>query len=188
VDISLQQALRFNSSPMGETRHTAPSLRLFRPEQPNSMSPFFYGLCLQRHFTVVSVHFLSAVVFLPQWSLFNRFIRSLLKTSSSRDTHATIEVLVFIVRCWVTPRSLLRNAKVNISAVSCHATIEERVFAVRCWVTRNSGFAVVNAAIVAVQWLVHTFQQFPHGETRHSIVVCSTVAMQRLQEDTCVRC
>jgi hypothetical protein len=30
----------FNSYHMGETRHTAPSLRLFRPEQPNGVSPF----------------------------------------------------------------------------------------------------------------------------------------------------
>jgi hypothetical protein len=34
----------FNSYRMGETRHTAPSLRLFRPEQPSGVSPFLSSL------------------------------------------------------------------------------------------------------------------------------------------------
>jgi hypothetical protein len=32
----------FNRYCMGETRHIAPSLRLFRPEQPNGVPPAFF--------------------------------------------------------------------------------------------------------------------------------------------------
>jgi hypothetical protein len=37
------------------------------------------------------------------------------ETKKARNTHAIIEIRVFIAHCWVTPRSLLRNAELNIS-------------------------------------------------------------------------
>jgi hypothetical protein len=35
------------------------------------------------------------------------------ETQKPRNTHATVEVRVFIARCWVTPRSLLDNSHLN---------------------------------------------------------------------------
>jgi hypothetical protein len=41
----------FNSYRIGETRHTAPSLGLFRPEQPNGVSPFLSSLVCAHNVT-----------------------------------------------------------------------------------------------------------------------------------------
>jgi hypothetical protein len=64
---------------MGETRHTAPSLRLFHLEQPTMCHLSFLGFCLQIHFPVSRFRFFH----FPRLSLYNRYIHSIFKTSSS---------------------------------------------------------------------------------------------------------
>jgi hypothetical protein len=83
------------------------------------------------------------------------------KPQKPRNTHATIEVRVFIARCWVThatvervatprpPRLLLRNAEVNTSLRQLVATQQKQqreMFSVRSALTNSTTeFSVLSA-------------------------------------------